>query len=81
MYLFSEKNLSDEYTVWWCGALTYLRTNDIFSQSQQYTASDMIQLKEVCFPFSRLVYVYFLEIVQNALSPHFPRLRIESFLL
>ena len=49
MYLFSEKNLSDENTVWWCGALTYLRTNDIFSQNQQYTASDMIQLKEVRF--------------------------------
>ena len=47
MYLFSEKSLSNDYSVWWCGALTYLRTSDIFNQNDKYTASDMICIKKV----------------------------------
>ena len=50
MNLFSEKTLSDEYSVWWCGALTYLRTKDIFNQNVDYTASDILQIKEVGAP-------------------------------
>ena len=49
MYLFSEKTLSDEYSVWWCGALTYLRTSNIFNQNVEYTSNDMIRIKEVGF--------------------------------
>lgn len=54
MYLFSEKTLSDEYSVWWCGALTYLRTSNIFNQNDEYTSNDMIRIKEVknCFELS-----------------------------
>ena len=50
MNLFSEKTLSDEYSVWWCGALTYLRTKDIFNQNEDYTASDILQITEVGIP-------------------------------
>ena len=50
MNLFSEKTLSDEYSVWWCGALTYLRTRDIFSQNEDYTAADMLKITEVGAP-------------------------------
>ena len=51
MYLFSEKTLSDEYSVWWCGALTYLRTSNIFNQHDEYTTNDMIKIKEVGVSF------------------------------
>ena len=39
MYLFSEQNLSDHNSVWWCGALTYLHTNDIFNQNKSFARS------------------------------------------
>ena len=53
MNLFSEKTLSDEYSVWWCGALTYLRTRDIFSQNEDYIAADFRKIKEVGAPTAR----------------------------
>ena len=50
MYLFSDQNIEKDYTVWWCGALTFLRTTDLFSQNDQYSASDSLKLREVVFP-------------------------------
>ena len=52
MNLFSEKTLSDEYSVWWCGALTYLHTRDIFSQNEDYTTTDILKIKEVGVPLT-----------------------------
>ena len=43
----------DEYSVWWCGALTYLRTRDIFSQNEDYIAADFRKIKEVGAPTAR----------------------------
>ena len=47
MYLFSDQNIEKDYTVWWCGSLTFLRTTDLFSQNDQYSASDTKKLREV----------------------------------
>ena len=55
MYLFSEKTLSDDYSVWWCGSLTYLRTSNIFNQIDDYTSSDIIKIKEVSNLFNAFI--------------------------
>ena len=72
MYLFSEKTLSDDYSVWWCGSLTYLRTSNIFNQRDDYTSSDIIQIKEVSFYHIHIIYrnysqcaVYQSSLIQN----------------
>ena len=77
MYLFSEQNLSDHNSVWWCGALTYLHTNDIFNQNDHFTATDMIQLKQRlfkmhCLPIfldSELNHFYYNGYCKSILSP------------
>ena len=68
MYLFSEKTLSDDYSVWWCGSLTYLRTSNIFNQRDDYTSSDIIKIKEVLF----IIFISYIEIILNALFTNLP---------
>lgn len=68
MYLFSEKTLSDDYSVWWCGSLTYLRTSNIFNQRDDYTSSDIIKIKEVL----SIIFISYIEIILNALFTNLP---------
>lgn len=68
MYLFSEKTLSDDYSVWWCGSLTYLRTSNIFNQRDDYTSSDIIKIKEVL----SIIFISYIEIIRNALFTNLP---------
>ena len=68
MYLFSEKTLSDDYSVWWCGSLTYLRTSNIFNQIDDYTSSDIIKIKEVL----SIIFISYIEIIRNALFTNLP---------
>ena len=79
MYLFSDQNIEKDYTVWWCGSLTFLRTTDLFSQNDQYSASDTKKLREVALFL--LLFLSPAEALRDALPADLHRQRAEPALL